>query len=261
MIHKYNQYLVRALAGACLLLLFTLSINDISQAQQNSTQSKQENQQNYNATLSIKPKSAENSVQIDYDKLNLDIPSDIQSDLPQMKAAVLKPKKQQKSKIDLSFLAPVFKWLFYGLATAMVLYILYSIFTSILLAHIPKSPKENHEEPAIIPSYRPDAKMAQVLLADADKLAAAGKYDEAVHLILYRSIQDFEKQRPREIKKSLTAREIANLSFLTEKAKNGFALIGRLVENSFFGNAKLSEDDYKRSKQAYQEFAFEKASS
>ena len=38
--------------------------------------------------------------------------------------------------------------------------------------------------------------IARRWLEEADALAGKGQFEEAVHLLLYRSIEDIEKQRP-----------------------------------------------------------------
>ncbi len=186
----------------------------------------------------------------------LDLPKDLQTNLPQMPARVQKPPK--KPGLDLSFLAPIMKYTFYTMLAILVAYILYLVLSSLRLAYFSRQPKKQKEEEVIIPSYRPDEKHAQILLEDAEKLASQGKYDEAVHLLLYRSIQDIEKNHPREIKHSLTSREIALLEILSDKAKDSFSIIGKLVENSYFGGRKLDKTDYIKSIEAYKNFAFNK---
>ncbi len=197
-------------------------------------------------------------VKIDTDGFVFDYPDGIQSDLPQMKARATRKKTSKTPLFNLDFLAPVFKLIFYALLVAAVLYILYQVAMSISINRRSRAPKLDTDETPDLPTYRPDAKQARVLLDDADKLAAQGLYEEAVHLLLYRSIQDIEKRRPHHVRRSLTAREIAGLPILSAKAKESFALIGRLVENSYFGGRTLDADDYARSKEAYKKFAFEK---
>lgn len=190
--------------------------------------------------------------------ITYDPPKDLQSDLPQMQSLEQKTKKTRKPLFDLGFLGPVLQMAFYGLLAFIVGYILYMIASSMVIARRNQVKDRMEDEVPDIPSYRPDAKTARILLDDADKLAAQGKFEEAVHLLLYRSIQDIERRRPHQVKRSLTAREIAGLQILTDKAKQSFALIGQMVEHSFFGGRPLVADDYEISKAAYKAFAFEK---
>jgi hypothetical protein len=69
-------------------------------------------------------------------------------------------------------------------------------------------------------SWRPDAAVARVLLADADALAAKGRYAEAAHLLLRRSVQDIEGSRPRLVRPALTSRDIAAHPGLPDAARS-----------------------------------------
>ena len=80
--------------------------------------------------------------------------------------------------------------------------------------------------------WRPDAGAAQILLAEADALAARGDYDEAVHLLLRRSVADIAGRLPDFLRPSLTARDIAGARSVPARARNAFAEIARIVESA-----------------------------
>lgn len=199
-------------------------------------------------------KSAESSSEFSFE-----MPPEYQTELPQDKARLApepKPRKQQNG-FNLGFLAPIFQLIFYGLLALAVAYTLFLIINSVLIAKRSHVKNDSVEETPDIPVYQPDAETARVLMDDADALAAKGKFAEAVHILLFRSIQDIEDKRPHHVRRSLTSREIAGLSILTPKARDVFSQIGRLVENSFFGGRPLGAEDYEVSKAAYKAFAFE----
>lgn len=104
--------------------------------------------------------------------------------------------------------------------------------------------------------WRPDAVKALALLEDADALAAQGRYDEAVRVILFRSIDDIEGRRPRLVRPALTARDIAALEALPSAARPAFGLIARVVEASFFGGRPVDRAGFAECRQAYEAFAF-----
>ena len=104
--------------------------------------------------------------------------------------------------------------------------------------------------------WRPDAWKAKALLEDADRLAGEGRYDEAVHLILYRSIDDIEGRRPRLVRPALTARDIAALEGVPSAARDAFTQIARVVEASFFGGRNVDRDAFAACRKAYEDFAF-----
>jgi hypothetical protein len=104
-------------------------------------------------------------------------------------------------------------------------------------------------------AWQPDAATASALLADADRLAAAGRFDEAVHLLLRRSFDDIAANRPDWLTPASTAREIARLSALPAAARSAFAVIAGEVERSRYALDRLGQSDWARARDAYAAFA------
>jgi hypothetical protein len=154
----------------------------------------------------------------------------------------------------LGALEPVLQWMFWiGLAVLAGL-ILIGILREIMrLRRPPARPEE--AESGTESSWRPDPQSARDLLAEADRLAATGRYPEAVHLLLLRSVMDIEKRRPHLLRDSLTTREIAALGAAPEGGQAAFDLIGRVVERSLFGGAPVSAEEFVDCRRAYQAFA------
>lgn len=100
---------------------------------------------------------------------------------------------------------------------------------------------------------------ARTLLEDADKLAAAGQFAEAVHLILFRSIEDIEGKRPDLISPALTSRDIAGLEGVPERVRRTFSDIAAVVERSFFGGRAVGAEEFAACRKAYEGFAFAEA--
>ncbi|HEY2177431.1 MAG TPA: DUF4129 domain-containing protein [Caulobacteraceae bacterium] len=107
--------------------------------------------------------------------------------------------------------------------------------------------------------WRPEAFRARALLEDADRLAAAGRFDEAAHLLLLRGVDEIEDRRPRLVKPALTARDIAALAEVPPAARGAFSTIAAVVETSLFGGARLDGEAWRRCREAYQAFAFPRA--
>jgi len=100
--------------------------------------------------------------------------------------------------------------------------------------------------------WRPDREQARVLLLDADALAAEGRYDEAVHMLLLRGVAEIIKRKPQLIGPSLTSRDIAALPGLPEVTRPAFTLIAEIVERSYFGGRPVDEAGWLAARAAYE---------
>ncbi|MGN6689930.1 MAG: DUF4129 domain-containing protein [Sphingopyxis sp.] len=98
-----------------------------------------------------------------------------------------------------------------------------------------------------------EAGAARARLADADALAAAGRFAEAVHLLLYRSVDDIEGRRPGLVRPAMTSRELAAAEDLPSVARHAFSRIARAVEISLFGGRSIDENAWQECRGAYAE--------
>lgn len=154
----------------------------------------------------------------------------------------------------LEAVGPFLKWaLWIGLAL-LAASILYLIIREILRLRAPHAKPEKPKAP-VETEWRPDAQTARDLLAGADALAAEGRYAEAAHLLLLRSVEDIGKRQPRALRISLTTREIAALTALPDAARPAFMKIGGVVERSLFGGAPVGIEDFTDCRNAYEAFA------
>ena len=108
-------------------------------------------------------------------------------------------------------------------------------------------------------AWRPDAGAAQVLLSEADALAARGDYDEAVHLLLRRSVADIAGRLPDFLRPSLTSRDIASATSLPARARSAFSEIARIVEAALFARRPVGPEGWQQARGAYERFAFRDA--
>jgi len=151
-------------------------------------------------------------------------------------------------------LGPVMQVVFWGGLAVIAGLILFFIGREVLRLRYGRRPKP--AKPAVKePDWRPEEKAARVLLADADRLAADGRFAEAVRLLLIRSIEDIDSRRPHTVKRAYTAREIASLQALPESARPAFGKIAAVVERSLFGGAPVDRDQFADCRQAYEAFA------
>ena len=144
---------------------------------------------------------------------------------------------------------PVFGYILLGLAALAAGLIVWRIVATIIAARRKARPAE------AIPEWAPSADEAQALLEDADRLAAEGRFDEAAHLLLRRSVSHIAAARPDWLKPASTAREIAVLPGLPERARAAFALIAARVERSLFALRPLGAEDWQAARGAYAQFA------
>lgn len=153
-------------------------------------------------------------------------------------------------------LGTVMEWVFVGgLAVALAL-VIFFIGREIIRARWPGLFKRKAKPKPAPLDWRPEASAARALLEEADRLAAAGEYAEAVHLLLYRSIEDIHGRRPRLVRPAFTAREIAGLEGLPAAARPTFAAIAHVVEHSFFGGREVDAAGFSECRRAYEAFAF-----
>lgn len=146
---------------------------------------------------------------------------------------------------------PFLQWLVLGIAGLAVLYALYRIVRGFIERPRRVAATEEAE-------WVPERSEALALLDDADRLAAEGRFDEATHLLLRRSVQQIAAARPDWVRTASTAREIAAIAALPSAARSAFALIAGRVERSLFALTALTADDWHAARAAYAEFALER---
>ncbi|HET9640107.1 MAG TPA: DUF4129 domain-containing protein [Allosphingosinicella sp.] len=100
-------------------------------------------------------------------------------------------------------------------------------------------------------AWAPEAAPARSWLREADALAAQGLYAEAVHHLLFRSIEDIGRRRPRLVRPALTSRELAAAEALPPPARSLFSRIAGLVEHSLFGGRPVAAADWTAARAAY----------
>lgn len=148
---------------------------------------------------------------------------------------------------------PVLRVFFWIGVAALLLFLLYQLARRLAGERWPW--RRSHAE-AETESWRPEQAPARALLAEADRLAADERFDEAAHLLLFRSIDDIEARRPRLVQPALTSRDIAAAPDLPEGPRRAFQSIVLLVERSLFGGRRLARADWEHCRSAYEEFAF-----
>lgn len=145
---------------------------------------------------------------------------------------------------------PVFEKILIGLAVVGVLILLW-----VLLMPLFERLRQPRAE--AVPEWTPDRAEALALLEDADRLAAEGKFDEATHLLLKRSVGQIARARPDWLSPASTAREIAGILGLPAAARAAFGTIAGRVESSRYALRPLGSGDWDAARKAYADFALQ----
>lgn len=100
-------------------------------------------------------------------------------------------------------------------------------------------------------AWSADAAPTRAWLSEADRLAAEGRYADAVHYLLFHSIEDIARRRPQLRRPSLTSRELASATLLPAAVRPLFARIAALVERNLFGGRPVEATDWQAARTAY----------
>ena len=146
--------------------------------------------------------------------------------------------------------APVLKFLFWGGLAVGVALLAWFIVGEVMAT------RRRTSEAAAHADWRPEPERARALLEEADRLATAGRFGEAIHLLLFRSIDDLIGRRPGLIRPAFTSRDIARLDQMPVPARSAFARIAERVERSFFGGRPVGSEDFAQARGDYEAFAF-----
>lgn len=152
---------------------------------------------------------------------------------------------------------PVWQDLFWIVVAGVAALILFSIGRA-LYYRFAGRPAPSEDEPDD-EYWRPEARAAQSLLGEADALAREGRYAEAAHLLLFRSIADIEERLPDFLRPALTSRDIANAPALPAPARTAFSAIAGVVERGIFAVRPVDETGWTEARAAYERFAFGKS--
>lgn len=144
---------------------------------------------------------------------------------------------------------PVLQTVMIGLAILGVLFLLWRLVIESLLE------RRRQPKAEAVPEWAPERGAAVALLADADRLAGEGRFGEAAHLLLQRSVHHIAEAQPDWLQPASTAREIAVLPRLPGRAREAFAVIAARVERSLYALRELDATDWQAARAAYADFA------
>jgi hypothetical protein len=146
---------------------------------------------------------------------------------------------------------PVLKYVLWAAALLILLVIAYHLFPG--FAQWVNGLRRRAPEEADVEYGAVEASAARARLADADALAREGRYAEAVHLLLYRSVDDIAARRPGLVAPAITSRDLAASRDLPGVARGAFSQIARAVEVSLFGGRPVDSQAWEECRAAYAE--------
>ncbi|WP_338114958.1 hypothetical protein [Novosphingobium olei] len=152
---------------------------------------------------------------------------------------------------------PLGRWLGKGWGTIEILLLIAAAIGAlwILASFLLPILRNRARRPAEAEDWTPDAGEAAILLADADRLAGEGRFDEAAHLLLRRSVQQIAAARPALLSPSDTARDIAAMPALPTGARTAFGTMASAVERALYALRPLAREDWDQARAAYAAFA------
>ncbi len=149
-------------------------------------------------------------------------------------------------------LAPIVPYLLYALAIAAVALLLSPVVRLFLTTRFERLFQRHHL--VADEAWRPSKEAVASLLSEIDALAARGEYDEAVHLLLMRSVADINAFRPDLVRPHYSSRDILSHPLLPEAARPAFRQIVAWVEKSFFAGIPVGKEGFDACRAAYMDF-------
>lgn len=105
------------------------------------------------------------------------------------------------------------------------------------------------------PRDGPDRAVVERPLGDADELARQGRFGEAIHVLLLRTLQELARRLPERLPSSLTSREIVSRVRMPDEARNALSVLVGAVEVSHFGAATPGSAEFQQCRHHFQTFA------
>jgi hypothetical protein len=147
-------------------------------------------------------------------------------------------------------LAVATRFIIYGvLAVALVMVIMW------LARDLKRGGDAEALEGDLVPEPTVDQDVIERPVGDADELARAGRYTEAIHTLLLRTLIELVRATRTRVPASLTSREIMARVPLVPAARTALYALVSAVELSYFGDEVPGAADYERCRGEFQRFA------
>jgi hypothetical protein len=159
------------------------------------------------------------------------------------------------------WLAEIIFWVMIAAVLAMVAYFLFQLAYDLLRDRSPF--QRNRDRPGAAPE-RVETPVAAAprevdprSLAEADRLAAEGRFSEAIHLLLLVALQRLHRELGPRVAPALTGREVLHLPSLPGATVAPLTRMVRLSEINHFGGRTAREPDYRSARDDYLAFSGE----
>jgi len=153
------------------------------------------------------------------------------------------------NRLSVSPLAYLAQWLLWGLAILAVV-----VFLGVLAREAWRVPGTGAEADGQHEARGSPAELG-VPLADAEALAAAGQYAEAIHVLLLRTLEALARRADTALAPAWTSREILGRLPLAETPRGALSDLVSEAERCHFGGAEPSAADFVRCRERFHTFA------
>ncbi|WP_340119355.1 hypothetical protein [Pelagibius sp. 7325] len=155
------------------------------------------------------------------------------------------------------WLAEALFWLLVAAVVAMVLFFLYSLLSDLLQNR--DAFRRNRENKAAGPARikTPTIERRTVdrrSLAEADRLAAEGRFSEAIHLLLLVAMDRLHRELGPRVAPAMTGREVLRLPALPEATVAPLTRMVQVSEINHFGGRAAAAPDYQSCRDAFLRF-------
>ncbi|MDR1083979.1 MAG: hypothetical protein LBP22_03760 [Deltaproteobacteria bacterium] len=165
---------------------------------------------------------------------------DIQTDLP-----VVRPVRESEPALGPDFLRGLLKVVFVVVVGLISVIIFWSIWQ-----HVRKSRKEKKEDN--VPESAPLVRTLDRIYEESLALAKKGRYAEAIHQLLLKSLEEFQKRQKTFFPRHLTSREILAKLQLGPPVEPALAFMVQKTEISIFGLYEPTEKDFSDCRDSYE---------
>mgnify|MGYP003700497277 FL=1 len=159
------------------------------------------------------------------------------------------------------WLAEIIFWIVIALAVAMVAYFLFQLGYDLLRDR--GAFKRNRDRPGAA-AQRVETPVTAApraadphSLAEADRLAAEGRFSEAIHLLLLVALQRLHRELGARVAPAMTGRELLHLPALPGATVAPLTRMVQLSEINHFGGRQAREPDYRAARGDYLAFSGE----